>query len=85
MPIRQRGSPAKNVVTCPRRSALRSTTRPVGIDRVHLEHLLGQIEADRGNLIPWMAPLPGDLIATTWHADAVRGPSTWGNRGSELP
>jgi hypothetical protein len=48
----------------------------MGIDTVHLEHVLGQIKADRRNLhggrsfrVEWLQTLP------LWHFDAVLG---WG-------
>src|SRR6185312_9428183 len=48
----------------------------LGIHRVHLEYVLGQIEADSGNLRHGWLPLVGSDGIQLWHVDAVRGPST---------
>ena len=50
MPTRQGVNPAKNGMTSARRNRLRSTTWPCIIDAVDLEHVLGEIYADGGNL-----------------------------------
>ena len=50
MPIRHRGSPAKNASHLPAPQRLAQHHPARRIDRVHLEHLLGQIQTDRGNL-----------------------------------
>src|SRR5207344_2502783 len=48
----------------------------LSIHCVHLEHVLGQIEADSGNLRHGWLPLVGSDGIQLWHVDAVRGPST---------
>lgn len=38
--------------------------RPGGVDRVDLKHVLGQIQPDSSNLLPWMAPFMGSCDST---------------------
>ena len=50
MPTRQGGSALKNAITWLRRSCFLTTTFSARIDAVDLEHVLGDIQTDRGNL-----------------------------------
>ena len=50
MPMRHGGSALKNASTWLRRSCLRTTTFSLAVDPVNLEHVLGDIQTDGGNL-----------------------------------
>src|SRR3954465_4483714 len=49
-----------------------------------LKDVFGEIESDGANLVHGRL-LEWALTPPLWHAEAVGGASTWGNRGSESP
>ena len=75
LPTRQGDSLANHASTCDRRSAT-DHHRAAAIDPMHLEHVLGDIQVDRANLLHQMAPLDWSSATRSCHIDAARGPST---------
>ena len=74
MPMRQGASASKNFSTWPRRSWLPDDDLLGRVDAVDLEHVLGKIQTNRGNLHVDDSPHVIRLTTITlWHSDAGSG------------